>query len=232
MASLFSMKGFDAAFDKAVTIPSARVKQTVAKLRRKHPRATPEQIIAMLDKKYMRLAKTSGAGVGVAAAVPAVGTAAAVGLTGAQMAAFVAATAFHVMAVAEVYGVPTDDIDRRRTLLLTALLGEEGANAVQASLGLSTVHWARQALTKMPASTVKSVNAALRKRAAKKAAAKGGTVMLGRLAPFGVGAAVGWVGGKAMGQSVLDGIKTAFGPAPLSFEIADQNRKQLEDSLV
>ncbi|WP_250506873.1 hypothetical protein [Bowdeniella massiliensis] len=227
MASLFSMKGFDAAFDKAVTIPSARVKQTVAKLRRKHPRATPEQIIAMLDKKYMRLAKTSGAGVGVAAAVPAVGTAAAVGLTGAQMAAFVAATAFHVMAVAEVYGVPTDDIDRRRTLLLTALLGEEGANAVQASLGLSTVHWARQALTKMPASTVKSVNAALRKRAA-----KGGTVMLGRLAPFGVGAAVGWVGGKAMGQSVLDGIKTAFGPTPLSFEIADQNRKQLEDSLV
>lgn len=231
MASLFSVQGFDKALDKAVTIPSARVSAQVAKLRRRHPRATPEQIIAMLDKKFLRFAKTSGAGVGVAAAVPAVGTAAAVGLTGAQMAAFVAATAFHVMAVAEVYGIPTEDKDRRRTLLLTALLGEEGASAVQASLGLSTIHWAKQAMTRMPVSTVKSVNKALRKRAAKQAAAKGGSLALGRLAPFGIGAGIGWVGGKAMGKSVLDGIAAAFGPPPVSFEVADKNRQQLLEAM-
>ena len=221
------MTALDAALDKAVAIPSKRVARTVAALRRKHPRATPASLITLLERRFLRLAKASGAGVGIAAAAPGVGTAAAVGLTGAQMAAFLGATAMHVMAVAEIHGIPAADHERRRMLLLTVLLGEEGANAVQASLGLSTIHWARQALTRMPTSTVRSVNKALRKHAMKTSATKGGTLAFARLAPFGIGAAVGWVGGKAMAKTVLEGTASVFGPPPESFDLASPARSRL-----
>lgn len=217
MASIFSADGIDAALDKAVTLPAERVREKVMKLRLDHPNESPADIIRRLEKDLTCKSKLTGSGVGVAAAVPAVGTATAVGLTGAQMAGFVAAAASFVLGVAEVHGIPIDDVDRRRTLLLTALLGQDGASAVQSSLGLSSIHWARQAFTRLPTSTVKAVNKKLRKRAAKQAAKKGGTAMFGRLMPFGIGAAIGWVTGKSMAKTVIDGTRSAFGPAPEHF---------------
>ncbi|MDO5701162.1 MAG: hypothetical protein Q4P36_06805 [Bowdeniella nasicola] len=224
MSSIFGVSGVDDALDKAIAIPSARVRAKVAKLRARHPHASPERIISILEKQFTRASKLSGAGVGAAAAVPAVGTASAVVLTSAQVAAFLAASALHVMAVAEVHGIPTEDTERRRTLLLTALLGEDGASAVQASLGISSVSWAKRALQMLPISTVKSVNTTLRKRAAKKAAAKGGGIAVGRLAPFGIGAVIGWSGGKALARTVIEGTRAAFGPAPTSFASLEENR--------
>ncbi len=221
MATNLSATVLDSLLDKAVNIPSNRARARVAKLRARHPKASPEQLVKMLESDFLFRSKFSGAGVGAAAAVPTVGTAVALGLTAAQMGTFLASIAYHVMAVAEVYGIPLENKEQRRTLLLTAILGEEGANTVQTSLGLSTVHWARQALTNLPASTVKSVNATLRKRAAKTAATRGGLTMVGRLAPFGIGAAVGWTAGKAMANTALDAIRAAFGPAPSSWAATD-----------
>ncbi|MDO5727239.1 MAG: hypothetical protein Q4Q03_04885 [Bowdeniella nasicola] len=217
MASIFSLDGIDDALDKAITLPGERVRDNVAQLRLDHPHDTPAEIIHRLEKQLLRKSKLTGAGVGVAAAVPSVGTVTAMALTGAQLAGFVAAATMHVLAVAEIHGVPTDDIDRRRTLVLTTLLGHDGANAVQSSLGLSSIHWARQAFTRLPTSTVKAVNKKLRKRAAKQAAKKGGSVAFGRLMPFGIGAAIGWVSGKAMARTVIDGARTAFGNPPAAF---------------
>ena len=135
---------FDEALDRAIAIPSARVAKNVARLRAEHPKASPADIISILERRFLRFSKVSGAGVGIAAAVPAVGTAAAIGITGAQVAAFLGAAATYVLGVAEVHGIETSDVERRRTLLLTALLGQEGANTVQASLGLSGINSARQ----------------------------------------------------------------------------------------
>lgn len=203
--------------DKAVTIPSRDIHRRVDKLRKKHPHASPADIVERLTKSYMRKVSRFGGGVGAVAAVPAVGTLAAMGLTGAQLTEFVYDSAAYVMAVADVHGVPADDVERRRTLLLASLLGEEGAQAVQTQLGVGTLYWGRALLTKLPVGTVKAVNKRLQKQALKRGAQAGGRAVFGRLMPFGIGAVIGYLGGRSMGNDVTKGVADAFGPAPATF---------------
>src|SRR5659263_341528 len=130
---------------------------------------------------------------------------------------FLRDAAIHVMAVADVYGVPIDDIERRRSLLLASLMGEEGANAVQTQLGVGSLYWGRALLTRLPTGTVKAVNMSLRRRAARKGAEVGSRALVGRLFPFAIGAVIGYTGGKSMGKEVTKGVREAFGPAPRTF---------------
>lgn len=211
---------FTPLIDRAVTIPSEKVRRRVDALRRAHPAASPTDVVGLLEREFLRTSARKGGAVGAAAAVPAVGTAAAVALTGLQVASFFTDAAEHVMAVADVHGVPIDDIERRRTLLLASLLGEEGAAAVQEQIGLGTLYWGRTLLMKLPIRTVSFINAELRRRAVRKGAEVGLRTVFGRLAPFGVGAVLGWKGSKAMAQDVTEGVRTAFGPPPADFSRA------------
>ncbi|MFD1716891.1 hypothetical protein [Georgenia deserti] len=190
----------------------------LAAVRRENPGITPAEAIKRLEKQYLRSSARLGGAVGAAAAYPGVGTLAATGLTGAQTAAFLSASANHVMAVAAVHGVAVDDVERRRTLLLAALLGEDGARAVSGQLGLGTLYWARAAITRLPLGTVKMVNKALTRRLVRFGLTRAAAVSLGRLAPFGVGAAIGYQGTKMLGKNVVAGTREAFGPPPASFD--------------
>lgn len=203
--------------DAAVTIPSQRISSYVESLRRDHPGADPEEIIAILSSRYLWAVSGSGGAVGAAAAFPVVGTTAALALTAGQVATFVAASSVLSLAVAEVHGIATDDAARRRALLLTTLLGERGPRLLEQQLGLSGATWAKVLLTRLPVATVKTVNQALRRRMAKTMIAKGSSVMLGRLLPFGIGAVVGFVTSRAMGKNMLTGLTEAFGPPPAVF---------------
>ncbi|WP_448072905.1 hypothetical protein [Georgenia yuyongxinii] len=187
------------------------------KLRQAHPGASPAELIAGLEKRYLRKAALLGGGVGAVATVPAVGTGTAAVLTTAQLATFMTSTATYVMAVASLHGVEVDDLERRRTLLMAALLGEDGAEAISGQMGLGTLYWAKAALTKLPIGSVRSINKRLKRRLLTAGAAKGGSVVLGRLAPFGVGAVVGWFGTRAIAKNVVEGVQKAFGPAPATF---------------
>ena len=129
-----------------------------------------------------------------------------------QSATFIASAVTYVLTVAEIQGIHVVDAERRRALVLSALLGKEGSEAVQGQLGLSTMFWAAQVLMQMPLPTVKSINARLIKRVAKRSAAKGGALALGRLIPFGIGAAIGWSGGRALANQVIEGAQAALGP--------------------
>ncbi|WP_163542694.1 hypothetical protein [Occultella kanbiaonis] len=203
--------------DTAVTVPAGRVHAYVDGLRRKNPTASPEEIIALLEKRYLLAVSGSGAAVGAAAAFPVIGTTAAVALTAGQVGVFLAASSALSLAVADVHGIAVGDVHRRRALLMSSLLGEQGPQLFEQQLGLSSVTWAKVLLTRLPVATVKSVNKALRGRVVKVAAAKGGSIMLGRLLPFGVGAVVGFAGGRLMGKTMIGGTKEAFGPAPAFF---------------
>lgn len=203
--------------DRAVTIPSARIHHHVDAVRRANPGAPPSAVIEALEKRFLRRAARGGGLIGMVAAFPGVGTGTALLLTGAQVTSFLRDTATHVMAVADVHGVPIDDVDRRRSLLLASLLGEEGANAVQTQLGVGSLYWGRTLLTRLPLGTVKAVNRSLRTRAVRKGAEVGGRALFGRLLPFGIGAMIGYAGGKAMGRDVIKGAQEAFGPAPAAF---------------
>ena len=200
------------ALDKAIAIPASRIEERVARMRRDRPGADAAELVEMAGARFRRDAGLSSGAVGASAAIPAISTGAAAALTVGQSAAFIASAVTYVLTVAEIQGVHVVDTERRRALVLSALLGKEGSEAVQGQLGLSSMFWAAQLLMQMPLPSVKSINAHLIKRVAKRSAAKGGALALGRLLPFGIGAAIGWKGGRALANQVSEGAPAALGP--------------------
>ena len=200
------------ALDKAIAIPASRIEERVARMRRDRPGADAAELVEMAGARFRRDAGLSSGAVGASAAIPAISTGAAAALTVGQSAAFIASAVTYVLTVAEIQGVHVVDTERRRALVLSALLGKEGSEAVQGQLGLSSMFWAAQLLMQMPLPSVKSINVHLIKRVAKRSAAKGGALALGRLLPFGIGAAIGWKGGRALANQVIEGAQAALGP--------------------
>jgi hypothetical protein len=202
---------------RAVTIPSATIRKHVDKVRARNPDASPAEVIRLLEKEYMRVIQTTGTAVGAAAAIPAVGTAASVALSTSDVATFFASSAAFSLAVADVHGIDVQDVPRRRALLLATVLGDQGAQDVENAIGGSGVAWGKVLLTSMPRTTLHRVNKALTHRFIQKQVAKQGSLMLGRILPFGVGAVVGWVGARALGHTVIGQSRIAFGAPPEQF---------------
>lgn len=221
----------DVALDRALQVPSATIRAHVDRLRARNPESTPEQILALLEKEFARVVASTGAAVGAAAAIPAVGTATAAALTVSDLATFFAASAAYTLAVAEVHGIEVDDVERRRALVLASVLGEDGTNALT-SVGISPVAWGRVLVAAAPSNTIKRVNKVLTGRFLKRYVAKQSGLALGRLVPFGVGAAVGAIGGRALARGVVRQAAAAFGPPPVRLgeplrivEISDATRQ-------
>lgn len=207
----------EAALEKAVTIPSARVHSHVQSLRRRNPHASPAQIIGLLEREYLLVIAGAGGVVGAAAATPVIGTGVAVALTASDVATFFASSAGFSLAVASVHGIEVADAGRRRALLLATILGESGIRAVGDSAEVTSGAFARALLTRMPTTTIKRVNGALTRRLIRRQAAKQSALAFGRLAPFGIGALIGVTGARALGRTVVHGARRAFGPPPEHF---------------
>ncbi|MDR2722550.1 MAG: hypothetical protein LBB54_02295 [Cellulomonadaceae bacterium] len=213
--------------DKAIDVPSATIRKHVESLRRKNPMSPPAHLVYLLEKEYLRAVTAAGGAVGTAAAIPAVGTGTAAALTAVDFGGFFAASAAFALAVAEVHGIESDDIERRRALLLASLLGPGsgkdveamvyGTGAVPASAAApgiaGTIAWGKVLMTTLPKGTVKQVNKALASSFVKKQLAKQGGVAVGRVLPFGVGAVIGFAGAHALGRGVVIQCRHAFGPA-------------------
>jgi hypothetical protein len=211
----------DAALDRAVTIPSATIHAHVDQVRRRNPEATPAEIVELLEREFLLVVQGTGGAVGAAAAAPAVGTGVALALTIGDVATFFGASAAFALAVADVHGIDVEDGERRRALLLATILGESGAKAVTdvgALTGLRSVNVARALLTRMPTGTIRRVNARLTRQLFRKQVARQSGLALGRLAPFGIGAVIGVTGARALGRTVIEGARAAFGPAPVAFQ--------------
>ena len=207
----------DRLLDRAVA-RSDRAAEVLAELRRENPGATPAQVLSLLDERYVKRVARLGGAVGAVAAVPALGTVTAGVLTAGQLGSFLNASGDYVMAAASLHEVEVDDAERRRLLLLASLLGEEGAAAVQGQLGLGTLYWAKGALTKLPLGTVRAVNRGLTGRLLTWGVGRVGALALGRLAPFGVGAVVGFYGTRVFARNVVEGTAQALGPVPARFD--------------
>ncbi len=210
----------DAALDRAVTIPSATIHAHVAQLCRRNPQAGPAEVIHLLEREYQLVIQGTGGAVGAAAAAPAIGTGVALALTAGDVATFFGASAAFSLAVASVHGIDVQDVERRRALLLATILGEAGAVTVAeagALGGLRSVNTARALLTRMPTGTLKRVNGRLARQLIRRQAARQSGLALGRLVPFGIGAVIGVTGARALGRTVVDGARTAFGEPPAEF---------------
>lgn len=200
--------------DRALAGSEGRAAARTARIRRAHPGASPADVIALLERDYRRRVRGVSALVGLSAAVPGVGTGVAVALTVANVGTYLRASTTFVAAVTQVHGIPVADVARRRGLALGALLGADGARAVQGQLGVRSLYWGRGLLTRLPLGTVRMVNRGLARRVVGALGAKGGVLALGRLAPFGVGAVIGWTLGGRLARQVITGTRDAFGPPP------------------
>jgi hypothetical protein len=116
------------------------------------------------------------------------------------------------LAVAEVHGLRIDDLERRRTLVPTILLGNSGASFVEKAAGRTGKHWGTLLTEAIPMSTVTKVNKVLGRWFVTKYGTKQGILVIGRLAPFGIGAGIGGAGNALLGRTVVAGVQRAFGP--------------------
>ncbi|GAB3133325.1 hypothetical protein GCM10027289_22970 [Tsukamurella serpentis] len=209
--------GIGAVIDRAARVQAPAVAKYVAGLRADDPAATPAQIIERLEKRYLLAVTGSGGAVGATAAVPGLGTIAALGAVGAETVVFMEASALYTLAVAEVYGIPIENRELRRALVLTAVLGDSGLGALRATFGAKNATLLN--LKKNPSMIpgLGGLNKQLMKMFTRRFLAKRAPLLLGKLLPAGIGLVVGAGGNRALGRGVIKNAREAFGPIPATW---------------
>jgi hypothetical protein len=202
--------------ERGSRVQSPAVKAYVERLREGAPNATPAEIVTRLEKQYLAAVMASGAAVGSAAAVPGIGTLAALSAVAGETVVFLEATALFVLAEAEVYGIPAEHRERRRALVLGVLVGEESKNAVADLIGPGRARgaWLSDGAATLPLPAVSQLNSRLLRYFVKRYTLKRGAIMFGKLLPVGIGAIVGGVGNRLMGKRIINHAREAFGPPP------------------
>ncbi|MGO3024106.1 MAG: hypothetical protein ACTIIH_12850 [Brevibacterium sp.] len=197
----------------------------VRSLRRRHPDATPEELIKIIRRHYLTLTTSGGAAVGATAAVPGLGTTAALGVAGVETAGFLEGTALFAQAISEIHGLPVADAKRANALVLGLMLGKDGKNLVQKfskqNGGVESMFgsWGATVTKQLPAPLVDLLVRKLRKTFIRKFATRAGGSLVGRLLPFGVGAVIGAIVNGQMARKVAAESMEAFGAAPTIFPI-------------
>ena len=100
--------------ERGTRVQGPAVRAYVRRLRNANPGASPADIVTRLEKRYLAAVMASGAAVGSAAAFPGIGTLVALSSVAGETVVFLEATAFYALAIAAVYGVLTEDRERRR----------------------------------------------------------------------------------------------------------------------
>ena len=210
-----SAKALSHLLESSARLQGPAVRAYVARLRKTNPGASPADIVAKLEKHYLAAVMASGAAVGSAAAFPGIGTIAALSAVAGETVVFLEATAAFALAVADVHGIPVEDRERRRNLVLGVLVGEEGKGAVKDLLGASRTSGAWLAEAELlPLPVVSQLNSKLTQYFVKKYTMKRAAMMFGKLLPVGIGAAIGGGGNRIMGKKIVENARKAFGSAP------------------
>ncbi|KAF0962194.1 MULTISPECIES: hypothetical protein [unclassified Rhodococcus (in: high G+C Gram-positive bacteria)] len=200
--------------DNGSRLQAPAVAKYVEWVRRSHPGESPAQIVERMEKMFLLGVTGSGSAVGATAAIPGVGTVASIAAVGAESAFFLEAAALLTLAVASVHGISAADHQQRRALVLSVALGESGMEIVQKATGVTAKNWASAITSRIPGPTMKGMNSTLVRKFITKYAARRSALILGKLVPAGIGAAIGGAGNRAIGKGVIKNSREAFGPAP------------------
>jgi hypothetical protein len=203
--------------DKAIDIQSALVRKNIARARQRNPEATPAQVIRNLERMYVSALTGTGAAVGGAAAAPGVGTGVALALSAGEALSSLELSALFALSIAEVHRVPIDEIERRRTIVMGIMLGGSGSATIATVAERTGQHWGRQVVAKVPVETLRQINRVLGRNFVTKYGTKQGLIVLGRVAPFGIGAVIGGGANAAIATLTVRAGRRAFGPPPTSW---------------
>jgi hypothetical protein len=193
----------------------------VDRLRRATPEAAPSVIVAKLEKRYLAAVTASGAAVGSAAVIPGLGTIAALSAAAGETAVFLEATAFFALAIASVYGVPTENRERRRALVLAVLVGDDSKHAIGELLGPGrrSGAWLSEGVASVPMPALAQLNSRLLKRAVRRFALRRSALLFGKMLPIGIGAIVGAIGNRLVGKKIVRNARKAFGTPPARWPV-------------
>lgn len=207
--------------DRVLAIQRPLVLAHIRSIRLRNPQATPDQLVRILERRYLAAVTTGGAAVGATAVVPGIGTGITLALSGIETVGFVESTALFAQSLAEVHGIAIENPDRARALVMTLMLGKEGVDLVAqltkqvSGRGTSrSSYWGELVTKSLPRAAVGPTVDRLKAMFLKRFAAAGTTSFLGKALPFGVGAAVGGAGNHLLGRRVLTTSRRAFGVAP------------------
>lgn len=202
------------AVDTGLSVQQPAIEAYLRRAKQRRPAATPGQVVASLERQYLSAVTVLGAGGGLSAAIPGVGTGAGLAINLAEVGGFIEASALFCLAVADVHGVHVTDLERRRTLLLSVLMGDAGSKFAAKAAGRTGRYWAKGLVSSIPMESINAANRVLGPRFITKYGTKQGVLVLGRDLPLGIGAAFGAGGNLLFGRMTISGARHAFGPAP------------------
>lgn len=202
-----------AGLEKALVMQQPKAQANVARLRRVHPDMTPEQLIAYINKWYLGGVAASGTGAGATAVVPN-GVVQASGAI-ADLVTYLEASVFYVLCLTEIYGLNVEDLERRRLLVTSVLLGNSASSKLlDKVIGRTAPYWGKRIVEAIPMETVRQANKILGPRFITKWGTKTGVLVLGKQVPLLIGAAIGGGGNLLFGSFVVKAGHTILGPAP------------------
>lgn len=207
--------------DRVLAVQRPLVVAHIRSIRLRNPRATPAEIVRVLEMRYLTAVTAGGAAVGATAVVPGIGTGMTLALSGIETVGFIESTALFAQSVAEVHGIPVENPDRARALVMTLMLGKEGVDLVAQLAGQAagrgasrSTYWGEMVTKSLPRAAMGPLVDRLKSMFIRQFAGRGGASFLGKALPFGIGAAVGGAGNHLLGRRVLTTSRKAFGAAP------------------
>ncbi|MBP2211507.1 hypothetical protein JOJ87_001851 [Rhodococcus ruber] len=198
-----------ALFDKALVAAGNLVESRVTRLRERYPDAGEEQLLKKLETTFLSAVTATGAATGGAAAVPGVGTAAALAMTAGDTSWFMTAAAGHVLSALRVHGIHVTDLEHQKAIVLTVLAGGGGSTFFGKAAGRTGAHLGKLLTNSVPATTIRSINRVLGYNFVTRYGTRQGILVLGRAAPFGIGMAIGAGGNLVMAQTVVRATRKA-----------------------
>lgn len=211
-------------FDKLLSVQRPVVLAHLRSIRRGRPDATPDEIIRILERRYLSAVTVGGAAVGASAVLPVVGVGASLALSAVETGGFLEASALYAQSVAELHGIVLDDPDRARTLVMSLILGSAGSSLVKQLAGEvsgtappRSAFWGELVTKTLPKAAINRIADQLKKTFIRKFGVSQGATVLGRAIPFGIGAVIGGAGNHILGRQIVRGAREAFGAAPPIF---------------
>jgi len=185
----------------------------VTRLRQRYPDATPDQLLKKLETTFVSSVTASGFATGGAAAVPGVGTAAALAMTTGDVSWFMTSAAGHVLSALRVHGFHITDLEHQKAIVLTVLAGGGGSAFFSKAASRTGPHLGKLLTNAVPATTIRSVNRVLGYNFVTRYGTRQGILVLGKTAPFGIGAAIGAGGNLLLAQTIVKATRKAIDTA-------------------
>lgn len=209
-------KMFISAVDKAVHLQSGSITAYVDWLRRQNPGATPAQVQQKMDRHFRTTVSGTGAGAGLASAVPGIGLVTGAAAIAGESVVFLDLAAFYTVASAYLRGVDITDPERRRAIVLVALTGTQGLAVVDSILGGNGKSGANL-LSRFSGPTLTEANNILTRTALRSVTKRLRRAWLGKFLPLGVGAVAGTLANRKLATVVTDNVASSLGPLPTAF---------------